>query len=138
MLFTVSALLFSKLLRGFSDTNRSQPRFLVLVYSCTVSALKHYCHCRYLYLILFHSHLLFDLSLAKYETMMTDLCAICRDTVDKNCLQCDKCKDWIHYRCSKVPAYLIIQLSKLTRVLSCHSCVKSKYPLAFENLPSFL
>ena len=66
--------------------------------------------------------------------MMTDLCPICKDTVDKNCLQCDKCKDWIHYRCSKLPAYLIIQLSKSTRVFTCHSCVKSKYPLAFEKL----
>ena len=65
---------------------------------------------------------------------MSELCPICRDTVDKNCLQCDKCKDWIHYRCSKVPAYLIIQLSKSTRVFTCHSCVKSKYPLAFEKL----
>ena len=54
----------------------------------------------------------FDFSLDKYLTMMTDLCPICRDTVDKSCLQCDKCNDWIHYRCSKLPAYLIIRLSK--------------------------
>ena len=65
---------------------------------------------------------------------MTDSCPICRDIVDKNCLQCDKCKNWIHYRCSKLPAYLIIQLSKSTRVFTCHSCVKSKYPLAFQKL----
>ena len=64
---------------------------------------------------------------------MTDSCPICRDTVDKNFLQCDKCKDWIHYRCSKLPAYLIIQLSISTRVFTCHSCVKSKYPLAFQK-----
>ena len=66
--------------------------------------------------------------------MMTDLCPICSDTVDKNCLQCDKCNDWIHYRCSNLPAYFIIQLSKSKRVYTCHSCVKLKYPLAFPKL----
>ena len=66
--------------------------------------------------------------------MMTDLCPICNVTVDKNCLQCDKCKDWIHYYCSKLPAYIIIQLSKSARVFTCPSCVKSKYPLVFQKL----
>ena len=65
---------------------------------------------------------------------MTDLCPICNVTVDKNCLQCDKCKDWIHYYCSKLPAYIIIQLSKSARVFTCPSCVKSKYPLVFQKL----
>ena len=65
--------------------------------------------------------------------MMTDLCPICNVTVDKSCLQCDKCKDWIHYRCLKLPAYVIIQSAKSTRVFSCPSCVKSKYPLAFQK-----
>ena len=65
---------------------------------------------------------------------MTDLCPICSDNVDKNCLQCDKCNDWIHYRCSNLPAYFIIQLSKSKRVFTCHSCVKLKYPLACPKL----
>ena len=43
--------------------------------------------------------------------MMTDLCSICNVTVDKSCLQCDKCNDWINYRCSNLPAYFIITLS---------------------------
>ena len=66
--------------------------------------------------------------------MMTDLCPIYNVTVDKNCLQSDKCKDWIHYHCTKLPAYIIIQLSKSARVLTCPSCVKSKYPLVFQKL----
>ena len=76
----------------------------------------------------------FDFTLYKYLTMMTDLCPICNITVDNSCLQCDKCNDWMHYSCSKLPTYLIIQLSKSTRVFTCHSCVKSKYPLAFQKL----
>ena len=65
---------------------------------------------------------------------MTDLCPICNVTVYKNCLQCDKYKDWIHYYCSKLPAYIIIQLSKSAWVFTCPSCVKSKYPLVFQKL----
>ena len=59
---------------------------------------------------------------------------ICSDNVYKNCLKCDKCNDWIHYRCSNLPAYFIIQLSKSKRVFTCHSCVKLKCPLAFPKL----
>ena len=95
----------------------------------------HYCHCRYLSLILsvpFQSP--FDFSLDEYLTMMTDSCPIGSDTVDKNCLQCDKCNDWIHYRCSNLPAYFIIQLSTSKRVYTCHSCMKLKHPLAFQKL----
>ena len=33
-----------------------------------------------------------------------------------------------------LPAYIIIQLSKSTRAFTCHSCVKSKYPLFFQKL----
>ena len=66
--------------------------------------------------------------------MMTNLCPICSDTVDKNWPQCDKCNDWIHYLCSNLPAYFIIQLSKSKTVYTWHSCVKLKYPIAFPKL----
>ena len=34
----------------------------------------------------------------------------------------------------KLPAYIIIQLSKSAMVFTCPSCVKSKYPLVFQKL----
>ena len=38
-------------------------------------------------------------------------CLFC-DTivVDKSALHCDKCDHWVHYSCSKLPTYAIIQL----------------------------
>ena len=40
-------------------------------------------------------------------------CPFC-DTivVDKSALHCDKCDHWVHYSCSKLPPYAIIQLFK--------------------------
>ena len=41
----------------------------------------------------------------------TSLCSLFCDTlvVDKSALHCDKCDQWVHYSCSKLP-YAIIQL----------------------------
>ena len=63
---------------------------------------------------------------------MKNPCPLCDSVVDN--LQCDRCKDWIHYRCSKLPEYMIIQLSKSTRAFTCNSCVQIKLPLIFDKL----
>ena len=65
---------------------------------------------------------------------MTNPCPMCDSVVDNHCLQCDKCNDWIHYKCSKLPAYMIIQLSKSKRAFTCNSCVQSKFSLVFHKL----
>ena len=58
---------------------------------------------------------------------MTNPCPMCDTVIDNHCLQCDKCNDWIHYKCSKLPAYMIIQLSKSKRAFTCNSCVQSNF-----------
>ena len=65
---------------------------------------------------------------------MTNPWPMCDSVVDNHCLQCDKCNDWIHYKCSKLPAYMIIQLSKSKRAFTCNSCVQSKFSLVFHKL----
>ena len=65
---------------------------------------------------------------------MSNNCPFCVYPVDKCCLQCDKCDEWIHYSCSKLPAYMLVQLSKSNRAFTCHTCVKSKFPLVFNQL----
>ena len=54
---------------------------------------------------------------------MSNHCPFCVYPVDKCCLQCD---EWIHYSCSKLP--------KSNRAFTCHTCVKSKFPLVFNEL----
>ena len=65
---------------------------------------------------------------------MSNNCPFCVYPVDKCCLQCDKCDEWIHYSCSKLPAYMLVQLSKSNRAFTCHTCVKSKFHLVFNQL----
>ena len=62
---------------------------------------------------------------------MSNHCPFCVYPVDKCCLQCD---EWIHYSCSKLPAYMLVQLSKSNRAFTCHTCVKSKFPLVLNEL----
>ena len=58
--------------------------------------------------------------------MMSNNCLFCVYHVDKCCLQYGKCDEWIHYSCSKLPAYMLVQLSK--------SNFNSKFPLVFSQL----
>lgn len=65
---------------------------------------------------------------------MSNNCPFCDSAVDQYGLQCDKCASWVHYSCTKLPPYMIIQLSKSKRVFSCHSCVHAKYLTDFPEL----
>ena len=69
---------------------------------------------------------------------MTNPCPMCDSVVDNHGLQCDKCNEWIHYKCSKLPAYMIIQLSKPKKAFTCNSCVKSKFSLVFHFMVKLL
>ena len=62
-------------------------------------------------------------------------CPFC-DTlvVDKSALHCDKCDYWVHYSCSKLPPYAIIQLKKSSRLFSCHTCVHKRFKDDFPEL----
>ena len=62
-------------------------------------------------------------------------CPFC-DTivVDKSALHCDKCDHWVHYSCSKLPPYAIIQLKKSSRLFSCHTCVHVRFKNDFPEL----
>ena len=55
-------------------------------------------------------------------------CPFC-DTlvVDKSALHCDKCDHWVHYSCSKLPPYAIIQLKKSSMLFSCHTCAYERF-----------
>ena len=62
-------------------------------------------------------------------------CPFC-DTivVYKSALHCDKCGHWVHYSCSKLPAYAIIQLKQSSRLFSCHTCVHERFKNDFPEL----
>ena len=66
--------------------------------------------------------------------MANSSCPYCDIIVDQYGLQCDKCASWVHYSCTKLPPYMIIQFSKSSRVFTCHSCGHAKFITNFPEL----
>ena len=61
-------------------------------------------------------------------------CPFCDTTVDKLALQCDMFNYWVHYSCTNLPPYVIIQLSKSTSLFSCLTCVHERFKNDFPEL----
>ena len=55
-------------------------------------------------------------------------CPFCDTLVDKSALHCVKYDHWVHYSCSKLTPYAIIQL------FSCHTCVHERFNNDFPEL----
>ena len=66
--------------------------------------------------------------------MLDSNCPFCDTFVDKFALQCDMCHYWVHYSCTNLPPYAIIQLSKSTRLVSCLTCVHERLKNDFPEL----
>lgn len=49
-------------------------------------------------------------------------------------IECDQCHDYVHYSCTNLPVYQIIQFKKSSRQFTCLSCVHSKFKESFVPL----
>ena len=55
-------------------------------------------------------------------------CGTCGcDSDMKFTIQCEECKNWIHYTCSALPLYLLLCLARTTRKYTCEKCSFDKY-----------
>ena len=62
------------------------------------------------------------------NTTNTGHCSTCGlDTDTKFTIQCEECKNWIHYLCSGLPLYLLLCLASTTRKYTCETCTFGKY-----------
>ena len=61
-------------------------------------------------------------------------CPCCDAAADTFVLECEKCKKWIHFACSKLPPYMLIQFGKSTRAYSCSTCVHERFMMDFPAL----
>ena len=61
-------------------------------------------------------------------------CPCCDAAADEYVLECDKCKKWIHFACSKLPAYMLVQFDRSSRVYSCLTCVHERFMNEFPKL----
>ena len=62
------------------------------------------------------------------------ICPYCDLSAEEYCIQCDKCMKWIHYACSNLPVYTVIQLHKSSRLFSCSSCVHERFIGTYTDL----
>ena len=62
------------------------------------------------------------------------ICPYCDLSAKEYCIQCDKCQKWIHYACSNLPVYTVIQLHKSSRLFSCSSCVHQRFIDTYTGL----
>ena len=54
-------------------------------------------------------------------------CIICGDNCNYASLKCDYCSCWLHYRCSELPDYHLLDLMKSNKKFMCKPCCKKKY-----------
>lgn len=58
----------------------------------------------------------------------TGQCSTCGLDKDmKHTIQCEECKNWIHFLCSGLPLYLLLCLAKTTRKYTCENCSFEKF-----------
>ena len=62
------------------------------------------------------------------------ICPYCDLSAEEYCIECDRCKKWIHYACSNLPVYTVIQLHKSSRLFSCSSCVHQRFIGTYTDL----
>ena len=43
-------------------------------------------------------------------------------------IKCSDCHIWVHYLCSEIPTYVLINLTKFTPKYACMTCIKENYP----------
>lgn len=63
------------------------------------------------------------------EDVIKYMCHQCNQEIEKsdNVMACDKCENWIHFRCTKLPPYMISWLlEREERKYHCCNCVKTK------------
>ena len=69
---------------------------------------------------------------------MEKICPFCDIIVDDHGIECEKCKKWVHYKCTLLPPYSIMLFSKSGRQYSCETCVlvrfSSKYPTLLTDI----
>ena len=68
------------------------------------------------------------------------ICFICKKNVKNNCIYCEICDQWLHFKCSKISRSQFISLSKSNGPFFCFNCLAQEIPFSsisnkeFKNL----
>ena len=60
----------------------------------------------------------------KIKSFVQATCPMCSERDNDDMIQCCTCQSWLHFACTKLPAYRILTFSKTQRKFTCENCTE--------------
>lgn len=65
------------------------------------------------------------------------ICLICRKIVNNDCICCDICDQWLHFKCSKLSKSQFYLLSQSNEPYFCYNCIEQEMPFSLISNTEF-
>ena len=59
------------------------------------------------------------------------ICSVCKKSVKNNCIYCEICGQWSHFKCCKISSSQFVSLSKSNEPFFCFNCLVQEIPFSF-------
>ena len=61
------------------------------------------------------------------------ICVVCKKIVNNNCIFCNICDQWLHFKCSKLSKSQFYLLSQSNEPYFCYSCIEQEMPFSLMD-----
>ena len=58
------------------------------------------------------------------------ICSVCKKYVNNNCIYCEICSHWLHFKCCKISKSQILKLSSSNEPFFCFKCLVQELPFS--------
>ena len=65
------------------------------------------------------------------------ICVVCKKIVNNNCIFCNICDQWLHFKCSKLSKSQFYLLSQSNEPYFCYSCIEQEMPFSLISNTEF-
>ena len=74
-----------------------------------------------------------------HECSLDYYCLVCKSLCNHGCIQCDSCKSWIHFKCTKMTKKQISRFKRVKdSVYFCTSCISTNLPYSKLQTPKLI
>ena len=74
-----------------------------------------------------------------HECSLDYYCLVCKHLCNHGCIQCNSCKSWIHFKCTKMTKKQISRFSRIENsVYFCTPCVSANLPFSKIQTPKLI